>query len=131
VHANEVGKDDTSPLNDEQNTGIIDSMTPMERELEAVLLRRYEQWKQVSYRATRFKRMLTPTDPTYKGPVGTVRHLLGKEPSQRSGFNRLKTAGRLDLTVEALFDADEQWHSLFAKSEIFKARERYRAAKGT
>ena len=41
-------------------------MTDMERELETTLLQRYELWKRVGYSARRFKRMLTPSDGTYK-----------------------------------------------------------------
>jgi hypothetical protein len=108
---------------------MIRRMTPMERELEAALMERYRLWKQIGYTAVYFKRMLTPTDRIHKGPVGTVRHLLAKNPSEKSGFNRLKGAGKLEWTVEALFDADQPWHALFTESEIDTARQRYRGAR--
>ncbi|HYE18032.1 MAG TPA: hypothetical protein VEA69_06290 [Tepidisphaeraceae bacterium] len=103
-------------------------MPPLEKELETVLLKRYEQWK-VVYNATRFKGMMNPTSKTYKGPVGTVRHLLAKRPSVVSGFHRLTSAGQLELTIEALFKDDQPWHALFTPMEIAKARQRYHAAK--
>ena len=104
-------------------------MSEMERELEVVLLQRYELWKGIGYSARRFKRMLTPSDVTYKGPVGTVRHLLRKRPGARSGFERLRAAGKLEWTVEALFEHDRQWHRLFTDAEIEAARRRFRAAR--
>jgi hypothetical protein len=106
-------------------------MNPMERELETALLARYELWKQISYSAVYFKRMLTPSDPIHKGPVATVRHLLHKEPGEKSGFNRLNAAGKLDWTIEALFDAPQPWHALFTDAEVQTARQRYRAARST
>jgi hypothetical protein len=109
---------------------MMGRMMEMERELEAILLQRYELWKRVGYSARRFKRMLTPSDDTYKGPVGTVRHLIGKKPGASSGFERLRGAGKLDWTVEALFDKERPWHGLFTDDEIATARERYRSARG-
>jgi hypothetical protein len=107
---------------------MMGRMTEMERELETVLLQRYELWKGIGYGARRFKRMLTPSDPTYKGPVGTVRHLLAKKPGPASGFERLRAANKLDWTIEALFEDDRPWHRLFTDAEIEAARRRYRSA---
>ena len=100
-------------------------MDELERELNSELLRLYDSWKTIGYSATYFKRMLTPTDPIYKGPVGTVKHLLGKKLSEKSGFNRLKVAGKLQLSVEAMLAVQKKWHPLFNDREIGKARERY------
>jgi hypothetical protein len=105
-----------------------DAMSSLERDLEEVLLRLYEQWKSVGYTAIYFKRMLTPGDPIFKGPVGTVRHLLSKEPTAKSGFVRLRDAGKLDWTIEALFNGEAAWHALFGASEIAKARTRFASA---
>ncbi len=106
-------------------------MTEIETELETILLQRYSQWKQIGYSARRFKRMLNPSDRTFKGAAGTVRHLLGKKLTEQSGFNRLKAAGKLEWSIEALFEGQQTWHSLFTAAEIAKARERYRSAKLT
>lgn len=102
-------------------------MSELERALGQAMLGLYEKWKEVGYTARRFKRMLTPTDPTYKGPVGTVRHLLSKRPKGGSGFDRLVEAGKADWTIEALVAHDRSWHELFARREIEAARERLRA----
>lgn len=107
----------------------MNTVTAIERELETILLQRYEQWKQIGYCATYFRRMLNPSDPIFKGPVGTVRHLLRKKLTEKSGFIRLRKAGKLELSVEALFQGQQAWHSLFIASEIDKARERCRSAK--
>jgi hypothetical protein len=104
-------------------------MSPMERELEAALMERYRLWKQIGYTAVYFKRMLTPSDPIHKGPVKTVRHLLASKPGETSGFNRLDDAGKLDWTVESLFDENQPWHALFTAAEIDTARQRYRSAR--
>jgi hypothetical protein len=104
-------------------------MTPAERELETLLLQRYELWKQTGYVARRFKRMLTPGDATYKGPVETVRHLLRKKPGKASGFARLCAAGRLDWTVEALFEKPADWQRLFTEADVETARQRYLSAR--
>ena len=54
-------------------------MSPLESELESALLRLYQKWKEIKYNAIYFKRMITACDPIYKGPTGTVKHLLGKK----------------------------------------------------
>ena len=100
-------------------------MSPLEKELESALLNRYEEWKKIDYRAGFFIRMLKPSDRIYKGPVGTLKHLLSKTPTERSGFQRLRRVGRLDLTTEALLK-DRKWHSLFEEWEIARAAERLR-----
>ncbi len=100
-------------------------MSPLEKELESALLDLYEKWKEIGYRAGFFRRMLYPSDRIYKGPVGTVKHLLGKTPTENSGFERLRRARRLDLTIEALLN-EKKWHSLFEEWEIARAAERLR-----
>ena len=99
-------------------------MSPLESELGIAMMSRYEQWKaHCSYRATRFKRMMTSGDITYKGPVGTAKHLIGKPLSEKGGFLRLKSCGRPDLTIEALVQEDK-WKPLFHAWELDRARER-------
>jgi hypothetical protein len=101
-------------------------MSPLEKELLSALLNRYEMWKQIGYSATYFKRMLTPKDPIYKGPVETVKHLLRRNKlKETSGFERLRRAGKLDWTVEALLK-EKKWHTLFEQTEIARAVERLR-----
>ena len=51
-------------------------MSPLESELESALLQLYRQWKEIKYNAIYFKRMITPGDPIYKGPTGTVKRSL-------------------------------------------------------
>lgn len=102
-------------------------MVKLEREFNEVLLARYEQWKEIGYKAVYFKRMLTPTDPIYKTPVGTVKHLIGKTLNEKSGFERLKKAGKLDWTIEALL-ADQKWHPLFEHWELDRAKRRIEGA---
>lgn len=106
------------------------AMTPLERELGEKLLSRYEDWKLIGYTAIYFKRMLTPGDPIYKGPVRTVKHLLGKNLSDKSGFVRLKKARRLDLSVEALICQD-MWRPLFEDWEVARATERLKSNSDT
>jgi hypothetical protein len=61
-----------------------------ERDLETAQLDLYLRWATIGYHANCFKRMLTSKIPRYyKGPVGTVRHLLTGDLSPSSGFNRL------------------------------------------
>jgi hypothetical protein len=80
----------------------------------------------IGYRAGYFWRMLTSAKPRYyKGPVGTVKHLLIGDPSPGSGFMRLVKAGKADWTVEALVARDpEKWKRLFTDREIEKAQAR-------
>lgn len=103
-------------------------MAPPEKELLVSLLALYEKWKTVRYSNSYFKRMLMPSDAIYKGPVGTVKHLLGKNISQKSGFEKLRKAGKLSWTVEYLLK-DPKWHPLFERWEIDRANDRTRSAK--
>src|SRR5437016_3191953 len=98
-------------------------MSPLEKDLERALLARYEKWKEFGYSATYFKRMLSPGDPIYKGPIGTVKHLLGKKLTETSGLERLRRAKQITWTVEALIQ-EAKWCSLFEQWEIARAAER-------
>jgi len=88
----------------------------LERELLSSLLALYEKWKTIGYTAVYFKRMLTTSDKLYKGPVGKVKHLLGKNLSDKSGFERLRRAKKLDWTVEYLL-TDTNTCSSFCERE--------------
>jgi hypothetical protein len=103
-------------------------MPSLENDLGEALLDLYRQWQGIGYQATYFKRMLTPGDPIYKGPVRTVKHLLGQDLAENSGFNRLRKANKIDLTVEALV-VEKKWHPFFEEWEVARAAERLRSAK--
>jgi hypothetical protein len=108
--------------------GNIYAMTPLEKELEIALLDLHRKWGTIGYHANYFKRMLTNRNPRYyKGPVGTVRHLLSGPIAPASGFNRLVQAGKTNWTVEALLQ-DDKWKHLFGNAELLKARARLRQA---
>lgn len=98
-------------------------MSPLEKELEASLLELYERWKSYGPPKNYFLQMVRKGRNVriYKGPVGTVRYLLQREPSD--GFKSLVRAGKKDLTVEALI-LDKKWQSLFEDWEVKKARAR-------
>lgn len=109
-------------------------MTALEKELETELLAIYDKCRAIGYRPNYFKRMLTSANPRfYKGPVGTVRHLMFGEPGPGSGFRRLVKAGKVTWTVEWLIAKDQKWHPLFQKSDwvIKKAEARIRDAKSS
>jgi len=96
----------------------------IEKELDTELRSLYYKWRTIGYPAGYFWRMLTSKDPGYgKGPLGTVRHLLGGEPSMGSGFMRLLRANKLEWTVEALL-LDPKWKPLFTDLELQKAKSR-------
>jgi hypothetical protein len=104
-------------------------MTPLEKELNSELLAIYDKGSTIGYRATYFKRMLVTTNPRfYKGPVGTVRHLMIGDAGP--GFQRLVEAGKLDWTVEWLIAQNPKFNPLFDKSPwvIQKAIARVRKA---
>jgi hypothetical protein len=107
------------------------AMKPLEKELETELLAIYDKCSTIGYRPTYFKRMLTSSNRQfYKGPVGTVRHLLLGELASDSGFRRLVKAGKLEWTVEWLIAKNPRWQPLFTNSDwvIKKAEARVRDA---
>ena len=100
-------------------------MKPLEREPDNELRSLCRKWQPKDYRAAYFWRMLTSGDSRYyKGPVGTVGHLLAGEASAKSGFVRLKKIRKLDWTVEALITRDPKWRGLITDCEIRKAEAR-------
>src|SRR5271157_2594251 len=99
-------------------------MSPLEKELEPALLDLYEKWKKYMPSKNRFLGMVQPGNAkTYKGPVGTVRHLLSGSAS--TGFIDLVQAKELELTVEWLI-LHPKWLSLFTDRELDAARARVR-----
>jgi hypothetical protein len=104
-------------------------LTSLEKELESELLRIYEKWSTIDYHPYYFKRMLTPSNPRfYRGPVGTVQHVMLGEADRASGFQRLVRAGKVSWTVEWLVAKHPKWHPLFVRSPwvINKAEARVR-----
>ena len=105
-------------------------MSELENELEQALLDRWQKWKLVGYHNSWFKQMVAKTKNVrvYKGPVGTVRHLL-QSKDIGPGFKTLVRAGKPEWTVEALLQ-DPKWRGLpLTDLEWKKARARYQAAK--
>lgn len=98
-------------------------MSPLERQLEAAMLDLYEKWKLVGPPRNYFLQMVRKGKNTriYKGPVGTVRHLLVGEPS--TGFRDLVKAGKSSWTVESLI-LEPKWKSLFSDFDRAKAKAR-------
>lgn len=76
--------------------------------------------REVGYWAHRFLQMLRR-----RRGLETARYLLNA-PVTSDGYARLRDAGRLDLTVEALVQKPE-WAPLFTVEELARARERYAA----
>ena len=62
----------------------------------------------------------------YKGPVGTVRHLLLGKPT--NAFNVVVEAGRIEWTVEWLITSDAKWKPLLNDWMLAKAKARIKAA---
>jgi hypothetical protein len=105
-------------------------MSELEEQLGEALLDLWHKWKRVGYHNNWFNQMVVKTNNTrlYKGPLGTVRHLLrGKDTGP--GFKTLVRAGKLEWTVEALLQ-DPKWRELpLTEMEWKKARHRYQTAK--
>jgi hypothetical protein len=75
--------------------------------------------REVAYWATRYLQMLRR-----RGGLGTARQLLQARFTS-DGYARLRDAGRLDLTVEALV-LNPEFESLFSEAELAQARDRLR-----
>jgi hypothetical protein len=85
-----------------------------ENDLEGELFDLSEKWRRDlgadSWLARRFRRMINPNDPDYRGGVWTVRHLLYTRES--SGFKKLHKHPH--LTVES-FILSGHWDDIFDK----------------
>lgn len=96
----------------------------LERRFDAAMVEIYERaGSEVAYWATRYLQLLRR-----RGGLGTARYLLAARVTS-DGYARLRDAGRLDLTVEALVLRPE-FEPLFSAEELERARERlaqYRA----
>jgi hypothetical protein len=92
----------------------------LERRFDGAMMEIYERaGREVGYWATRYLQMLRR-----KGGLATARHFL-RSKAESEGYVKLREAGRLDLTVEALVQQPE-WAQLFTEGELEQARARYR-----
>ena len=69
-----------------------------EADLEGLLLRLYQKWEALGYRASRFYQMFMLDCKRYRGGIAAIRNVVSK--SGTGGFEKLVGMGRLDLTVE-------------------------------
>jgi hypothetical protein len=96
-----------------------DDADDLERQFNAAMLEIYERaGAEVGYWATRYLQLLRN-----RGGLGAARYLLSSKVTS-DGYARLRDAGRLDLTVEALVQ-QPQWESLFSAEELRTARDRF------
>lgn len=90
-----------------------------DQEFEAALIELYRRWvREVNYRAQRFLAMVRR-----RGPVEAARAVINASEPPR-GFTRLRQAGRLDLTVEALVVENRRFHHLLTPQEVERAKTR-------
>jgi hypothetical protein len=93
-----------------------------ERDLESALFSLYQTWwRELGWRAEKFRQMIVPGCKIYKGGVGTVRHLIYKRKT--TGLDRL--ANRPELTIEHLV-LSGQWDDLFDDKDRTAARMKLR-----
>jgi hypothetical protein len=57
------------------------------------------------------------------GGLSAAKYLINT-PKPSEGYTHLYERGRLDLTVEAMVVGNNEWHELFTKDELAKARHR-------
>ena len=101
-------------------TGAVshDARQDLERRFDADMYEVYERaGVEVGYWATRYLQMLRR-----RGGLGTAKHLLHSSATS-DGYQALRDAGRLDLTVEALVLRPE-YGPLFDAAELGKAEKR-------
>jgi hypothetical protein len=98
-----------------------------ERDLNAELLRIYEECGKFGYWPKRFYQMIAPHCERYVGGVAAVRKLL-EAGGSASGLIRLLDEDRLDLSIENLV-LSPKWSHLFKPWDIKKAQENLRYAK--
>jgi hypothetical protein len=94
-----------------------------ERALEGALFHLYEQWRNLGYRAERFRQMVVPGCKRYKGGVAAVRGLVYGRPA--AGFAFLREKRRLDLSVENLI-LQQEWADLFSDRDRLAACQKLR-----
>ncbi len=100
-----------------------------ERALEGALFRLYEQWRDVlGYRAERFRQTIVPGCQRYKGGIAAVRGVLLKPGT--GGFQFLRKANRLDLTVENLV-LHPHWADLFDDTDRKLAKQKIKSKQPT
>jgi hypothetical protein len=87
--------------------------------LESALLRSYEQWRDLGYRAARLYQVFMPHCKRYQGGVAAVRGVISK--SGTAGLDFLKAHERTDLSIESLVLRPE-WSDLFSEQDRKMAR---------
>ena len=97
-----------------------------EHDLDAELLRIYEECGKFGYWPRRFYQMIVPTCQRYIGGMAAVRKLL-EVGGEASGLIRLLDEDRLDLSIEKLV-LSPKWSHLFRPWDIKKAQENLRYA---
>ena len=75
---------------------------------------------EAKYKPTVFLRMVGE-----HGGYETARRLIHAS-SVSEGYVKLFECGRLDLTVEAVIDENQEWHTLFTEEELEICRKRLR-----
>jgi hypothetical protein len=76
---------------------------------------------EAGYNASVYLQMLVD-----KGGLAAAKYLINKsQPSE--GYTHLYERGRLDLTVEAMVVNGTEWHALFDKDELARAKKRLQA----
>lgn len=106
----------------------VNVFATLENDLKIALQDLSRKWETIPYRNRRFKEMMTEAENShwYKGPVGTVRHLLLGKPT--NAFNVVVEAGRIEWTVEWLIASDPKWKPLLSDWMLAKAKARIKAA---
>jgi hypothetical protein len=95
-----------------------DDLQDLNSRFNSAMLEIYERaGHELSYWATRYLQMLRR-----KGGIDTARYLLGQQATS-DGYQTLREAGRLDLTVEALV-LEAEFAPLFTAKELTTARQR-------
>jgi hypothetical protein len=92
-------------------------ISALKRRLDNALHAAYNRAKELGYKATEFFHMLN----TMRG-VLTAKTLINKPRS--TGYTRLWQMGHLELTVEAIVVDNPEFHELFEREEIDRARRR-------
>lgn len=95
------------------------SSSKLEAAFDTAMMNIYVRAKaEANYTASLFHRMLCE-----RGGLATAKQLINDHtPSE--GYTALWEHGRLDLTVEAVVTSGEEWHSLFEREELSRARRR-------
>ena len=106
----------------------VNLFATLENDLKIALQDLSRKWETIPYRNRWFNEMMSEAENNrrYRGPVGTVRHLLLGRPT--NAFNVVVEAGRIEWTVEWLIASDPKWKPLLSDWMLAKAKARIKAA---